>query len=423
MTRKNFQHISIVISALTLSVATSAWTVGRLSAEGSYAATSSSSATTSQIQTNLPVIVGTPIKPELSALADTPVNKGGGVVATVTYDANGVIEDPKNQFPDSTVSKMSFRKCTFGISVLSGDSVMPFTSPNTGGVSFEAADPSDFTEYTNSSTQNFYYYTQSEYYKAFAFSPSYAKVDTIKAHNRLQFYIIGVVNNYLQAGQRFSVDAMACEATVQGWSGVYTFGSGKGFGATTEPMLTYIVNATSSSSSSTTSGSTSSASSSALPTNARIPLYRFYKAATGGHLYTVSESEKNKVISTLSSVFKYEGVRGEVLPATTTESEPDMVQVERFYNLYSGTHKYTYKPSEIALYKSTSYSKMFKAEGIRFTAFYKAKAGRLPMYEFYNKSTGGYFYTSKESEKNKVIANLPQFSYKGIVFYILPQPV
>ena len=46
--------------------------------------------------------------------------------------------------------------------------------------------------------------------------------------------------------------------------------------------------------------------------------------------------------------------------------------------------------------------------------------GAVPLYRFYNTASDVHFYTSSESEKNSVIANLKHFRFEGISYYIQP---
>jgi hypothetical protein len=182
--------------------------------------------------------------------------------------------------------------------------------------------------------------------------------------------------------------------------------------------ITYPTTSTSSASSSQSSTTSSSSSAGAITP---VPLYRFYRPSTMGHLYTVSIKERDKIINTLSSEYVFEGQRGFVFPKTITAPTADQVPVHRFFNMKSGTHKYT--ATQAVIDSLTAQPLAFKYEGIVFYAYKTTSAAEvtseLPFYEFFNSATGGYFYTSSEKEKNKVIANLPQLRYIGIPFLVL----
>ncbi|MBI5641201.1 MAG: matrixin family metalloprotease [Nitrospirae bacterium] len=91
------------------------------------------------------------------------------------------------------------------------------------------------------------------------------------------------------------------------------------------------------------------------------PVYRFNNSSIT-HFYTVSETEKNNIISTMPS-FIYEGI------AFYTHVAPDF--------------------------------------------------GAVPVYRF-NNSSITHFYTISETEKNNIISTMPSFTYEGIAFYASP---
>lgn len=69
-----------------------------------------------------------------------------------------------------------------------------------------------------------------------------------------------------------------------------------------------------------------------------VPLHRFYRPSTGTHFYTADPAEKNRVQATLSSIYTYEGPAYNVSADSGGISRPT---VYRFYNRHNGTHFYT----------------------------------------------------------------------------------
>ena len=101
------------------------------------------------------------------------------------------------------------------------------------------------------------------------------------------------------------------------------------------------------------------------PVGPMMPVYRFLNVAKGVHFYTASEAEKNNVIATLSSVYRFEGV---------------------------------------AYYVNTA-----------------NPANNVPLYRFFNMAKGVHFYTASEAEKNNVIATLSSvYRLEGVGFYLAP---
>ena len=53
-----------------------------------------------------------------------------------------------------------------------------------------------------------------------------------------------------------------------------------------------------------------------------VPLYRFFNTQTGGHFYTVNESEKDNIIATMSDVYNFENTAYHVYRPTDIEIAP-----------------------------------------------------------------------------------------------------
>ncbi len=142
-------------------------------------------------------------------------------------------------------------------------------------------------------------------------------------------------------------------------------------------------------------------------------VYRFYNRDTGTHFYTVSVGERDGVIRAYPQ-FAYEGATF-AAPVDAAVTVP----VYRFYNTKTGTHFYTTSESErdgiIATYPHFAY------EGPAFRAFASPGSdGRLPVYRFFNTTTGAHFYTISSAERDKVVATYPSFVYEGIAFHCYP---
>ena len=89
--------------------------------------------------------------------------------------------------------------------------------------------------------------------------------------------------------------------------------------------------------------------------------------------------------------------------------------VYRFYNRNTGGHFYTIDLAErnavIAGYP------WFRDEGFDFIAYPTQRAGTLPVYRFFDTDSGNHFYTMSESEKDAVVSSYPWFRLEGIGFY------
>ena len=124
--------------------------------------------------------------------------------------------------------------------------------------------------------------------------------------------------------------------------------------------------------------------------NGTASMYRFYNSSTGDHFYTTSENEKDSLIDNPQWDYAYEGIAFFVNSAQANEAIP----VYRFYNSTTGDHFYTVSENE------------------------KNSITLSPVYRFYNPKTGDHFYTASENEKS-VVANTSKSGYliEGIAFY------
>jgi hypothetical protein len=141
-------------------------------------------------------------------------------------------------------------------------------------------------------------------------------------------------------------------------------------------------------------------------------VYRFLNTKTGVHFYTMSESEKARVMQSLPH-FNYEG---EAFFALTGDDVP-LKPVFRFYSIYTGTHFYTIDPEERD-YVIANYWQYFSYEGVAWYATTYAGPGWLPMHRFYNTETGTHFYTTSKQEVERVKATLPGMEYEGIGYFV-----
>ena len=163
----------------------------------------------------------------------------------------------------------------------------------------------------------------------------------------------------------------------------------------------------------------------AQESTSRDPVFRFFNMPIGtAHFYTISETEKNAVIDSYSDIFNLEGVAwyAHIDEADAPEAKP----VYRFLNLDLGSvHFYTLSETEKDAVIS-NYPDTFDYEGVAYYAYASGDQpiDALPVYRFLNLSLGSaHFYTISEAEKDAVIANYRDvFSYEGIAFYAFDRP-
>lgn len=141
------------------------------------------------------------------------------------------------------------------------------------------------------------------------------------------------------------------------------------------------------------------------------PVYRFFNTNSGGHLYTISEHEKDHIMNNLPE-WNYEGISFGVY----TQQEPNTLPSYRFFNTTTGIHIYTISENErdtIMQLPEWNY------EGVSFYVNPGQFEGTTPVYRFFNHIRGGHLYTISENERDTIIDTLPDWSYEGISFYVV----
>lgn len=101
-------------------------------------------------------------------------------------------------------------------------------------------------------------------------------------------------------------------------------------------------------------------------------------------------------------------------------SDPSTVPFYRFSNIQNADYFYT--TSETEKNKLiTLYSHVFNYEGIACRVFKAPAAGTVPLYRLYNKINGTHFYTVDIAEKNNLVNNYGHiFQYEMIACYVYP---
>jgi hypothetical protein len=148
-------------------------------------------------------------------------------------------------------------------------------------------------------------------------------------------------------------------------------------------------------------------------------VYRFWSPVTGRHFYTIDEAEKNKLINSYSHVWTFEGP---VFYAWATQYDPNMMPVYRFWSNRSSSHFYTLSESEKNKLVTT-YSHVWAYEGVAFYAYgpNNPPADTSPVFRFWNASDSTHFYTIDPGEKDKLVNRYPDiYTFERIAFYAWP---
>ena len=149
------------------------------------------------------------------------------------------------------------------------------------------------------------------------------------------------------------------------------------------------------------------------PAETYASVYRFYNKINGSYFYTASEAEKDSIVANLSWKYSLEGVAFHISSSFETP-------LYRFYNKVNGSHFYTASEAEknsVLANLSATYS----YDGVAYDVSATQVSGSTPVYRFYNRIVGSYFYTASEAEKNSVLANLSgTYSLDGVAYYAMP---
>ena len=144
-------------------------------------------------------------------------------------------------------------------------------------------------------------------------------------------------------------------------------------------------------------------------------VFRFYNTLNQAHFFTSSVAERDVVQASIPTM-QYNG------PAfyAASQSETTLQPVYRFRNIQNGVHFYTISEQE-KVYIQTNLPMVFALEGVAYRASIAPGVGLIPLYRFYLASQGFHFYTTNEAEVASIRANLPQYIFEGVSYYV-PNP-
>ncbi|MFW5702908.1 MAG: hypothetical protein ACOCXP_02990 [Candidatus Dojkabacteria bacterium] len=143
-----------------------------------------------------------------------------------------------------------------------------------------------------------------------------------------------------------------------------------------------------------------------------IPVYRFWSESKRGHFYTISEAEKDNVERRDRS-WRLETIG---FFAEPTSNCTGLNQVYRFWSSRYQKHFYTISEEERD-YVITN-NPNWQYELAAFCASKSNKSGYVPVYRFWSERYRGHFYTTSTWEKNHLITNNPNWKYEQVAFYL-----
>lgn len=146
-------------------------------------------------------------------------------------------------------------------------------------------------------------------------------------------------------------------------------------------------------------------------------LSRYYVPETSGHFYTASYEESTAVSQ--NPRYKPEGTMG-----VSTCFPNGSAIVHRFYNLRNGTHFYTINETEAEKIRTTM-SNIYRYEGGAFYAFperitnLRACCTSPTVHRFYDFKRDVHFYTTNQAEATYINDHMfSKYRYEGEAFYM-----
>lgn len=96
-------------------------------------------------------------------------------------------------------------------------------------------------------------------------------------------------------------------------------------------------------------------------------------------------------------------------------STGNRVPVYRFYNGTTGAHFFTASPAERD--NTLQNSPVFAYEGVAFYAQAITQTGNSPVYRFFGSTGGAHFYTINVAERDAVVGSNSDFKYEGVAWF------
>jgi len=145
-------------------------------------------------------------------------------------------------------------------------------------------------------------------------------------------------------------------------------------------------------------------------------VYRFWSPVSQGHFYTISEAERDYIMTTWPETWTYESVAWRAHANSAQGSSP----VYRFWSPVFSQHFFTISEAERD-HIMTMWPEIWTYEGVAWHAYQSGGAGLSPVYRFWSPVNNGHFYTISPVERDQVIATWPDvWTYEGVAYYAYP---
>ncbi len=146
-------------------------------------------------------------------------------------------------------------------------------------------------------------------------------------------------------------------------------------------------------------------------------VYRFWSNAYSYHFYTIRESERDNLINNHSDAWTYDG---EAFCAYPEASLSGLAPIYRFWSPKNHRHFYTISESEKEGIISNYPPETWTYEAVAFYAYPEGAqpADASPVYRFWSNQVGAHYYTIDEAEKEQMIAEeADAWTFEGIAWY------
>lgn len=145
-----------------------------------------------------------------------------------------------------------------------------------------------------------------------------------------------------------------------------------------------------------------------------LEVHRFYRPASGAHVYTSDPAEGSTIAAHPEWGYVYDGLAYHLDIGHPWMSQP----LYRFYHPVRRTHFFTASETEKSAVQShPEWGYLY--EGVAYPV--STEPVFMPVHRYRNKANGSHFYTTNEAEREFLDQSLPHlYQYEGIGFYVLP---
>lgn len=150
------------------------------------------------------------------------------------------------------------------------------------------------------------------------------------------------------------------------------------------------------------------------PTLASV--HRFWSPSLLQHFFTVSQSERDKLLKNYPKTWTYEGP---VFQAAIVPTTPGLAPVYRFWSTKGEGHFFTVSESEKNKLIDR-YAQSWTYEGVAFYAYPEGSqpATSKPVYRFWQPAANDHFYTTDTAERDLLIKTYSKvYTFEGVAFY------